>query len=134
MFKGLIFLLIIGFSGAYFVKNFVGEIQEETGVYSSAKKTAQIDQKYYRENSIGELVLDLEGTPDNEQARVWDESPVKTDLLAAAPDFEEMRYIAQERLCGSPIKERVKGAILEAENDFVSGELKAEEINRLFDF
>jgi hypothetical protein len=134
MFKGLVFLLIIGFSGAYIVKNFVGEIQEETGAYSSAKKTAQIDQKYYRENSIGELVLDLEGTPDNKQIRVWDESPVKTDLLAAVPDFEEMRYIAQERLCGSPIKEKVKGAILEAENSFVSGELKAEEINKLFDF
>ncbi len=134
MFKGLMILLIIGFSGAYFVKNFVGEIQEETAVYSSAKKTAQIDQKYYRENSIGELVLDLEGTPDNEQVRVWKESPVKSDILAAAPDFEEMRYIAQERVCGSPIKEKVKGAISEAENDFVSGKLKAEEINRLFDF
>ncbi|MEJ2496511.1 MAG: hypothetical protein P8Y43_03365 [Sulfurovaceae bacterium] len=134
MFKGLVFLLIIGFSGAYIVKNFVGEIQEETGVYSSAKKIAQTNQKYYRENSIGELVLDLEGTPDNEQVRIWQESPVKSDILAAAPNFEEMRYIAQERLCGSPIKEKVNGAISEAENDFVSGELKAEEIDKLFEF
>jgi len=132
MFKGLMILLIIGISGAYLVKNFVGEIQEETTVYASTK--AKIDQKYYRENSIGELVLDLEGTPDNEQIRVWKESPVKSDILAASPNFEEMHYIAQERILGSPIKEKVNGAISEAENDFVSGELKAEEINKLFDF
>jgi uncharacterized protein with ACT and thioredoxin-like domain len=134
MFKGLLFLLVIGFSGAYFVKNFVGELQDETSVYSSTKQSAKINQKYYRENSIGQLVMDLEGVTDNEQIKIWENSPVKADILATIPNFEEMRYIAEERIYGFPIKEKVNEAVSKAEKAFVSGELKTEEVNKLFDF
>lgn len=134
MFKGLLFLLIVGFSGAYFVKNFVGEIQDKSAAYSSSKKAALASQKYYRENSIGELILDLEGISENEQIKIWQESPIKDEILAAAPNFEEMRYIASERICGSPIKEKVDKAVNEAESEFVAGELKAGEVKKLFDF
>jgi len=131
MLKGFIGLLIIGVAFAYFVFNFVGDVENDdiTNHYTNVDggTIKEWEKKYYQTDDIGEQVLDFSNTPIKTAKRVWDDSPLKKEMLSEFPDFESMKEYIKTRLLPSPFQKYLLKKLNDTESSYLSGSIDANE-------
>jgi len=128
--KSLFFFILIGVGFLYFITNFVGNIQEDEKFQNiEYKKKHQYDH-YQSVDSIGRKILDVTGAPVSTQVQAWNNSALKTEFLTLFPDFSEMKTFAKERVRGDALQAKLANAVDEAESQYFSGTMNAEQAKR----
>lgn len=134
MTKGFLILIFVGILGIYFVKNLVGQIQEEDATYQTTElKMQKEDQAYYRTDSSGRLILDVSKLDATKQYQLWGRSNFKQQLVGMIPEFEEMKEFTQEVIYGSPLREDILRSIETMKKGLLSGGMTQIEAQRLLD-
>lgn len=97
--KNLLIYIAAGIVFMYFVTNFVNELQEEDEKLQSTayQKKHNID-KFMKTDSIGQIILDVEGESVYVQVSAWNQSQLKNELVEYFPDFNTMKLFAKERV------------------------------------
>ncbi len=136
MFKGFLLLLMVGAAFAYFVFNFVGDVEKEdpASYVSENEKKAQEWAKYYTKDALGEPVLSFGTTPVKTADEVWQESQLRQEMLENFPDFQGIRQFVNGRLEPSLFRKYLLKKIDDIESDYMGGRIDSEEAkNRLSD-
>ena len=125
MLKGFVILLLIGISFAYFVFNFVGDVEESdpNSYVSKNQKKAKEWAKYYTKDVLGQPVLNLKGASLKTAKEVWKDSQLRLEMLEVFPNFEGMREFVEERLKDSPFREYLLQKIDKIESAFQEGSI-----------
>jgi len=91
--KGFILLVGIGGLFAYFVFNFVGNVERDTPSSQEvqSRKAEQDFARYYIKDAAGYPVLALGNTPLSKAREVWGKSPILDDVLELFPRFDLMK-------------------------------------------
>jgi len=125
MWKGLVVLGAIGLLFAYFVFNFVGEVeQDESG--GDYIGTVKKEKAYYTTDLLGDPLLNLRGVSIESARAIWRSSPMRKEMLEKFPDFEEIKMYIDNRLSPSDFKNYLLKRVDEIEGDYLSGNISAE--------
>jgi hypothetical protein len=128
--KSLFFFVLIGMGFFYFITQFVGDIQEDDKFQNEEYKQKQQYEKYNSVDSIGRTILDLTDAPIGTQFQVWNNSELKTEFLNIFPDFSDMKIFIHERVRGDALKARLIAGVDDAESQYFSGAMDAEQAKR----
>jgi len=128
MLKGFIILVLIGITFAYFVFNFVGDVErsDPNSYVSKNEKQAKEWAKYYKKDALDQPILDLKGASMQTAKKVWNASQLREEMLANFPDFEFMREFVRERVNPSPFRDFLLQKIENVESGFQDGTLDSE--------
>jgi len=128
MLKGFIILMVVGLGFAYFVFNFVGDVErsDSDSYVSKNEKQAKEWAKYYKKDVLGQPVLDLKGAPMKTAKKVWAQSQLREEMLENFPDFEGMRQFVNDRLLPSPFRDYLLQKIEQVESDYLAGSVDSE--------
>jgi hypothetical protein len=129
--KNLLIFIAVGIVFMYFVSNFVTELQKEDEELQSTSfhKKHGID-KFMKEDSIGQTILDVEGEPAKVQIAAWNQSRLKNELIEYFPDFNTMKLFAKERVRGEALRTKLIKHIDTTEKRFFAGEIDAEKAKK----
>jgi len=132
MFKGFIALLLIGGAFAYFVFNFVGDVEKEdpNSYVSKNEKKAKAWAKYYTKDALGEPVLSFGDTPVKTADEVWKESQLRQEMLENFPDFEGIRQFVNDRMEPSLFRKYLLEKIDKIESDYMGGTIDSEKAKK----
>jgi hypothetical protein len=132
MMKGLLVLLAVGALFAYFVFNFVGEIEgdEGTQLFSSDQGEESKYGRYYKTDPAGNRVLHLGGIPMGKAREIWKESSIRAQVLGFFPRFEHMRDLIRLHISPSPLREALLKKIDDVESDYFTGNINSDEARR----
>ena len=133
MLKGFVILMAIGLAFAYFVFNFVGDVErsDSNSYVSKSEKQAREWAKYYTQDVLGRQVLDLKGAPMQTAREVWVQSRLREEMLEHFPDFEMMRQFVHDRLRPSPFRKYLLEKIDETEGDYLAGTIDTEKAKKI---
>ncbi|WP_457607370.1 hypothetical protein [Nitratifractor sp.] len=133
MWKGLLILFGVGVAFAYFVFNFVGDVErsDPDSAVSKDERKAKAWAKYYTEDALGQQVLNFGNTPIKVAREVWSESPVRRGMLDEFPDFEGMRFFVNDRIKPSPFRDYLLKKIDDIESAYLGGEIDADKAKEL---
>jgi hypothetical protein len=140
--KGLLVLAIVGVAFAYFVFNFVGDVENEDihKIESLNPSNAEERKKkeileYYRQDVTGTPILDLSGVSIENAKRIWKESPTKKRIMQLFPNFHLMRDMIKLKLAPSEFRDLLLEKLSQIESDYLSGTISSykakEEIGNL---
>jgi len=135
MLKGFVILVGVGVLFAYFVFNFVGNVEEddETSVASQDKRKAEEYAKYYHKDAAGNRVLDFSNAPLSKAQAVWKESPIRQKIIEQVPQFEYMKEMINIYLAKSPFRDRLLKRLEKIEGKYLSGSIDTDEARRLLE-
>ena len=128
--KSLFFFVLIGVGFLYFITQFVGDIQQDDKFQNEEYKQKHKYDQYQSVDSIGREILDMTGAPIGTQVDAWNNSKLKTEFLALFPDFSDMKIFIQERVRGEALKARLTSSVDDAETQYFSGAMDAEQAKR----
>jgi hypothetical protein len=128
--KSLFFFVLIGVGFLYFITQFVGDIQEDEKFQNDEYKQKHQYDHYQSVDSIGREILDLTDAPIGTQVQAWNNSALKTEFLELFPDFSEMKIFVEERVRGDALQSRLTSSIDDAESQYLSGAMNAEQAKR----
>ena len=125
--KSLLIFIAIGIAFIYFITNFVGEIQKEDEKFRNTgyEQQHQYDA-YMSKDSIGRDILDFTGASPAIQAKVWNSSTLKEEMLSSFPDFSLMKLFVKERVRGEEFQQRLLQHLDDVELQYFSGKLDPE--------
>ncbi len=128
MLKGFIILLGVGVAFAYFVFNFVGDVErsDPDSFVSKDERKQKEWAKYYTKDALENPVLDLKKAPMKLAKEIWAESQLRQEMLSNFPDFELVRNFVNERLRPSPFRDYLLKKIDEIETDYQAGTIDSE--------
>ena len=123
MFKGLLVLLLVGIAFAYFVFNFVGDVErnDPQSYISKNERKAKEFARYYEKDVLGEPVLALQGVPMSKAREVWHESQMPKEMLENFPDFEAIREFIHDRIKPSLFRKKLLERVDAIESDYLGG-------------
>jgi hypothetical protein len=127
MFKGFIILLGVGALFAYFVFNFVGDVEKDdpTSHVGKNEKEARAYARYYHIDDAGNRVLDLSSLSVEEAKKVWHVSPIRQRVLEQFPQFQYMKETIMLYLPASPFRSFLLQRLEKVEGDYLSGTIDA---------
>ena len=129
--KSFMVFLAIGIGGAFFVTNFIGDIQKEDEVYRNDGYDQENKyNQYKKEDSIGREILDVTGAPVTIQMDAWNASVLKNEFLDIFPDFSGMKTFAEERVRGNTLRSKLNTTLDNVESAYFSGGMNAEQAKR----
>jgi hypothetical protein len=128
--KSLFFFVLIGVGFLYFITQFVGDIQEDEKFQNDEYKQKHQYDHYQTVDSIGREILDLTDAPIGTQVQAWNNSALKPEFLELFPDFSEMKIFVEERVRGDALQSRLTNSIDDAESQYLSGAMNAEQAKR----
>ena len=128
--RSLFIFILIGVGFLYFITHFVGGIQEDDKFQNEEYKQKHQYDQYQSTDSIGREILDMTDEPLSIQVQAWNNSKLKTEFLTLFPDFSEMKSFVMERVRGDALKVRLTNSIDEAESQYLSGAMNAEQAKR----
>jgi len=133
MFKGFIILLAIGGLFAYFVFNFVSDVEGEDPdtLISKDERKAKEFAKYYKTDAAGGRVLDFRGVSIAKAKEVWRESPIRRKILDNFPQFDLMRQLTDQLLVDSKFKRYFLKRLEEVESEYFSGAINSQKAKKL---
>ncbi len=129
--KSLFFFLLIGIGFLYYITQFVGDIQQDEQFQNEEYKQKHKYDQYQSVDSIGREILDMTGAPVGTQVDAWNNSKLKIEFLALFPDFSDMKIFIKERVRGEALQARLTASIDDAETQYFSGSMDAEQAKRL---
>jgi len=130
MLKGFLILAAAGAVFAYLVFNFVADVEEEDPRAFSGLRSEQGLERYYSEDAAGDRVLDLDGVAQEEARKVWEQSPIRQELIENFPQFEAMRDLIHQQIKGGAFRDRLLKVLDEMESDYLSGSIDSVEAKR----
>ena len=128
--KSLFFFALIGVGFLYFITQFVGDIQEDDKFQNEEYQQKHQYDQYQTVDSIGREILDMTDASVGTQIQAWNNSKLKTEFLTLFPDFSEMKIFVIERVRGDALQSRLTNSIDEAESQYLSGTMNAEQAKR----
>ena len=128
--KSLFFFVLIGVGFLYFITQFVGDIQEDDKFQSEEYKEKHQYKQYQTVDSIGREILDMTDAPVGTQIQAWNNSALKTEFLELFPDFSDMKIFINERVRGDALKAKLTASVDNAESQYFSGAMDAEQAKR----
>lgn len=129
--KSFMLFILIGIAGAFFVTNFVGDLQKEDEVYrNDGYNMEHAYDQYKTEDSIGRDILDVTGAPVSVQMDAWNASVLKKEFLDIFPDFSGMKTFVQERVRGNALRSKLNSTLDSVETAYFSGAMGAEDAKR----
>ena len=131
--KSLMIFIAVGIGFLYFITNFVGEIQEDDNLQNNEYKEKHKYDAYQNVDSIGQEILDVTGAATSVQVAAWNASILKNDFLMLFPDFSEMKVFVDERVRGKAVQEKLINSVNDAEDQYFSGTMNAEQAKRSLD-
>ena len=131
--KSLMIFIAVGIGFLYFITNFVGEIQEDDNLQNNEYKEKHKYDAYQNVDSIGQEILDVTGAATSVQVAAWNASILKNDFLMLFPDFSEMKVFVNERVRGKAVQEKLINSVNDAEDQYFSGTMNAEQAKRSLD-
>ena len=98
--KTVIFFGIIIFIIISWLVGFVNELHDDVDVnYGFNEKTMiEGDMKNYKLDSNGNEILELSTLSLEDKKRLWNNSPLKEEMINLFPDFSEMKYFIENRI------------------------------------
>jgi len=126
-----IVIIIILLAGAYFVVTKVvdstEELEDNNDMHHNyyKKKVASEDQKYHREDSIGQTVFVGTGLTLIEKKAIWSRSPLKDEMISYFPKFDRMYMFTRNRIEDTELRRAVDKVIKGVENKYLSGQMNA---------
>ena len=132
MFKGFVILVMVGAVFAYFVFNFVSDIEADDPdtIISKDERKAREFAKYYKTDVAGERILDFHGATVEKAKEVWKESPIRREILENFPEFEIMREMISQKLAPSQFRDYLMKKFDEVESDYLSGIIDSEKAKK----
>ena len=133
MFKGFVILAIIGGLFAYFVFNFVGQVEEDdptTQLSKDAQKAKEF-AKYYKKDAAGYPVLVFGETPIAKAREVWRESPVMREVLDLFPQFELMKGAINTQVDDGPFRRYLLKRLDEVESQYLGGTIDSDKAKEM---
>jgi len=133
MFKGIVILAIVGGLFAYFVFNFVGQIEGDDAAtqFSADSKKAKEFAKYYKKDAAGYPILALGETPIAKAREVWKESPVMKKVLDLFPKFEQMREEINIQVDESPFRQYLLKKLDDVQSQYLGGVIDSDKAKEM---
>jgi DNA-binding ferritin-like protein len=133
MFKGFILLFGVGALFAYFVFNFVSDVEKDdpNTVISKDERKAKEFAKYYKTDAVGEWILDFRGAPLSKAKEVWSESPIRSEILENFPQFELMREIIDQKIVESEFRSYLLKKLDDVETEYFSGAIDSTKARKI---
>jgi hypothetical protein len=133
MFKGFVILVAVGALFAFFVFNFVSDVEraDPNTLISKDEKKAKEFAKYYKEDATGEQILDFRGASLAKAKEVWRESPIRQEILDNFPQFEIMKEMIDQRIVESDFRRYLLKKLDEVESEYFSGTIDSAKAHKI---
>jgi len=133
MFKGFVVLIAVGALFAFFVFNFVSDVEKDdpNTMISKDEKKAKEYARYYRTDDAGNRILDFSGASMNKAREVWRESPIRREILDQFPQFEYMKESINLYVAEGPFRQALLKKLDEVEGDYLSGSIDADRAKKI---
>ncbi len=129
--KGLMIFVVAAGIGFYILTNVIGKFKEEDNrLMNENELLAQEDQKGYRTDVVGDMVLVKSDAPIAKRIAVWKRSPMHEEYIALFPNFSEMELYVDDRVHDDELKGKILKKLKKIGSDFFSGsvgEIQAKE-------
>jgi len=129
--KGFMIFVVAAAIGFYLLTNIIGKFKEEDNrLMNENELQAQEDQKGYRTDVVGDMVLVKSNDPIEKRIGVWKRSPMHEEYVALFPNFSEMELYVDDRVHDDELKGRILKRLKKISSDFFSGsvgEIQAKE-------
>jgi len=129
--KSFIVFVGVGVGFLYLITNFVGDLEKDDG-YNTTSEYSQDDKynKYISQDSIGRVVLNLEGISKTTQIDVWNHSKLKEECLSYYPDYDEIKKFIKERVVSQSFQKYLLDNVTQLEKDFLMGKIDSDQALR----
>jgi len=133
MFKGFVILVAVGALFAFFVFNFVSDVEKDdpNTMISKDERKAKEFAKYYKKDVTGEQVLDFRGASLAKAKEVWRESPIRQEILDNFPQFEIMKEMIDQRIVDSAFRRYLLKKLDEVESAYFSGSIDSSKASKI---
>jgi hypothetical protein len=120
--KGLMIFIAVGALMFYLVTNFVGKLKnEDERLLTSQDKQVMEDQKSYRSDVAGDMVIVKSDEPIKKRIELWKRSPLHIEYINLFPDFSEMTLYVDDRIYDAELKSTILNQLKKVESDFFTG-------------
>jgi len=128
MFKGFVVLVAVGALFAFFVFDFVSDVEKDdpTTMISKDAKKAKEFARYYRTDAAGNRILDFSGASMAKAREVWRESPIRREILDQFPQFQYMQESIKLYMVDSPFRRALLKKLDEVEGLYLSGTIDSD--------
>jgi len=106
------FILLMG------IKKFKSEDER---LMSKQELLAKEDQKGYRSDVVGDMVLIKIDAPLGKRVDIWKRSPIHEDFMQMFPKFGDMKLFVDDRIKDDELKALIIKKLNSVEDDFFSG-------------
>ena len=124
--KGLLTMLAVGAAIVYFATHFSGDNELDDDISWSVQEKKKGYEKYYEEDALGDMVLNLSSLSLDQAKQIWPTTPTAKKIAGILPDFN----LAKTEVKNSITKGAFRDYLLEyldgLEGRFLSGELNSE--------
>ena len=121
----------------FWLIGFVNSLHDDVGVSHKLSEKVSVTKKSYGTiNSYGDEILSLKNLSVKEKKRLWNNSNLKTEMIALFPRFIEMKTFVEEHIeDDGRFKQQILSNIEDVEFEYVGGGLSGEEAKaKLLDF
>jgi hypothetical protein len=130
--KGLIVILAAGAAFIYFAMSlFNTSSSTDDSQWTDASSSKSTYSRYYKQDSVGDKVLDLNSIDTDEATKIWATAPVEQKVSDAIPDFDLAKDQASNALTDGTFKKRVLNYIHKLQNRYITGEIDADQAKKL---
>ncbi len=128
MSQGLIIMIVVGVTLAYFLIGFVKTLDTDASeAIAKEQKIASEDQLFHRKDSIGQTILVFENAPIEKKLQTWKRSPLHGEFMKFFPNFDQMRLFVSDRIIDPEFQENLTKKINETEEGYFSGTMTKEQ-------
>jgi len=122
--KPLFFFIIFAFIAGSFLINSLEKLDEndKTLIPSKIEKN-----KYIIRNSLGYDILMIDNLSEKKQNEIWNNSPIKNEIINSFPNFEIMKEKVDIKIGGNIFKIKLLNKINEIDIKYTSGDIDREQ-------
>ncbi len=126
--KSLIVIVAVGLAFMYFVINLVGNLEDsDPRLQNSQSVKVKEYEKYYKEDSNGEIMLDFSSVSVEKGKQVWIESTLSKKIIKHFPDFDIMSEMAKNQLTDSEFKTFFLKKLNSIEGEYMGGKKSSDQ-------
>jgi len=125
--KGILIIFAIGAAFIYFAMSMfqVSDSTDDSKWSDSSRDKPYV--KYYKEDVLGDKVLDLSGLPLAQAKTIWSTTPTKDKIAEKLPDFSLAKAEARNALAKGEFKQYLLHYLDNLEGKYLGGEVTADQ-------
>ena len=126
--KGILVILAIGAAFIYFAMNmFQASSEGDDPKWSSPSRHEAPYTKYYKEDVLGDKVLDLSGVTLKQAKAIWPGTPTQQQIAEKLPDFALAKAETRNALKESDFKRYLLKYLDDLEGRYLGGEVDVDQ-------